>query len=163
MQSEGLQAWTTLFCVDKSSQCHTYSWIRIISRHIIFYNYHSVFSSYSFKKTDFPPNQGTEQFRADSPVEGVCRLYKVCVSLVELVDTVSGGVFGQVELVLLLQGGWNKASPQEVIATSELGSGLFGGGEGNEHVRLDSVWTALLHVPAFQTKTEKKRGKTDHF
>lgn len=61
----------------------------------------------------------------------------------------------QVELVLPLQARWHKAASQEVVSTSEHESRLLGSSERDEHVGLQSICTALLHIPTFK-KTNKQ-------
>ena len=70
------------------------------------------------------------------------------VLVLQLQHALSAGVRGQVELVLLLQGRGDETPPEVVVSTPEVDGRLLGRGQGDEHVGLQAVWPALLHVPA---------------
>lgn len=71
-------------------------------------------------------------------------------ALLQLQHTVCVGVLGQVQLVLPLQTGRHEPSSQEVIPSLELQGGLLGCSQRDEHVGLQTVGAALLHIPAFK-------------
>lgn len=69
----------------------------------------------------------------------------------QLENTVCSRILRQVQPILPLQTRRHEAPSQEVVTPPKLEGRFFGSGQRDEHVRLESVDTAPLHVPSLNT------------
>ena len=76
----------------------------------------------------------------------VLQEYKAEVSL-QAKHAVNPRIRGEIEQIFFLEGRGHKPAPQDVELTLEVTGTQLGGRERHQHVRLDAIRIAFLHVP----------------